>query len=916
MFLKSLDMYGFKSFADRTHIDFSSGVTTLLGPNGCGKSNIVDSIKWVLGEQGTKTLRAGKMEDVIFNGNDRRKPMTSAEVTLTIDNSTGILKSPLTEIEIKRKIYREGRNEYYINRELARLRDIKELFLDTGIGKSAYSILEQGRIEQILTMSPESRRTIFEEAAGVSSYKIKCQEAENKILKTEENINTVEITVREVKKTYDRTRSQAEKAREYKSIKARKFELEVELSVAKIQSLQLVKDARKKKIEESERRKEEVAKLLGEVTLEISGEGDELYQENKNLQEMRTERTKLEERIGFSNNYINSLAEQMQDNAASERNFRENAEKALRQLEQSQGQREELEDRIGENKDKLEEIDGHIRSALFKVNAIREESGENEKRILFLEGEIHSLEEELIALSEELKKVIEDLLGIVTDEETFSLEESEEERKGIRNALLKVSSVLKENGSTIEIIALLDMAIAEFEKYTSSFHPILEKLFSHDGIVERKKNIELKEKNVREKLSKDREEIQEKRRENEEKGKEEVRFRDLVTKMSEEKVGITTEIKTREEQLENLKQSEEYLRSQYEDTLLDAENARKKMERNASEMKEKKAEMDSSKRAIGELSKSILDLEEALRNKNSKLSEKRDQKEKLGNELAMLSSTIESEKSHMSMADTSIADVMSDFYNSTGRSLSEFKEVMERTDLNREFIANELGDVNRKMESFGSINLMAEEEFTEAEKNYNFYQKQLSDLESAKKDLEEVLEKIEEESGKLFMEAYQKIGENFQEMFRRIFGGGRAELELIDPEDILNTGIDIIAQPPGKRPTNLALLSGGEKSMTAVALLFATYMVKPSPFCILDEIDAALDDRNIGYFLSILEDFGKNSQFIIITHNKHTANAGDQLLGVTQNEQGVSITVGYKIMEVEGEPVIFDENQKKVEIED
>ena len=340
------------------------------------------------------------------------------------------------------------------------------------------------------------------------------------------------------------------------------------------------------------------------------------------------------------------------------------------------------------------------------------------------------------------------------------------------------------------------------------------------------------------------------------------------------------------------------------------------MERNASEMKEKKAEMDSSKRAIGELSKSILDLEEALRNKNSKLSEKRDQKEKLGNELAMLSSTIESEKSHMSMADTSIADVMSDFYNSTGRSLSEFKEVMERTDLNREFIANELGDVNRKMESFGSINLMAEEEFTEAEKNYNFYQKQLSDLESAKKDLEEVLEKIEEESGKLFMEAYQKIGENFQEMFRRIFGGGRAELELIDPEDILNTGIDIIAQPPGKRPTNLALLSGGEKSMTAVALLFATYMVKPSPFCILDEIDAALDDRNIGYFLSILEDFGKNSQFIIITHNKHTANAGDQLLGVTQNEQGVSITVGYKIMEVEGEPVIFDENQKKVEIED
>ena len=248
MFLKTLDLYGFKSFADRTHIDFAAGITTLLGPNGCGKSNIVDSIKWVLGEQGTKTLRASRMEDVIFNGNDKRKPMPFCEVTLVIDNESGFLRHPAAEIEVKRRIYRAGGNEYFINREKCRLRDIKDLFLDTGVGKSAYSILEQGKIDQIISMKPEDRRSIFEEAAGISRFKVECNEAQTKIERTNENIVISENYMREAKRTYDRTRSQAEKARAFRELEKRTFELEVDLNIAKIKTLLATKSMREQRI--------------------------------------------------------------------------------------------------------------------------------------------------------------------------------------------------------------------------------------------------------------------------------------------------------------------------------------------------------------------------------------------------------------------------------------------------------------------------------------------------------------------------------------------------------------------------------------------------------------------------------------------------------------------------------------------
>ena len=272
-----------------------------------------------------------------------------------------------------------------------------------------------------------------------------------------------------------------------------------------------------------------------------------------------------------------------------------------------------------------------------------------------------------------------------------------------------------------------------------------------------------------------------------------------------------------------------------------------------------------------------------------------------------------SQKSYLESSGNLTQNTIQNFFNKYGRNLGEFMEEYKDKEIPSEtLIQNELKQVQSELQAFGNINFMAEQEYEENLEQYKFYAKHLEDLEKAKSDLVQVLDEITHRSEELFTKTYKEISANFQAMFKRLFGGGRAEITLEDPENVLTSGINILAQPPGKKPQYLNLLSGGERSMTAVALLFATYQVKPSPFCILDELDAALDDRNVGYFLGVLDDFSRSSQFIIITHNKHTVTGSQSLLGVTQMEPGVSITTTYRLESVKGEPVIFDDSNKEV----
>ena len=335
------------------------------------------------------------------------------------------------------------------------------------------------------------------------------------------------------------------------------------------------------------------------------------------------------------------------------------------------------------------------------------------------------------------------------------------------------------------------------------------------------------------------------------------------------------------------------------------------MEKASEDLKAKDDEKADVEDDLESVNSRLNELSSTISEQAAKLQRMRSEKENMISKIDQDKKDIEMHKLYITNADDQIAEVYSSFHTTYNRNLNEFKDYFDQ-ELEQTLIENELREINKMRESAGNINYLAEDEFNDAKASLDFYTKQLDDLYKAKSDLEKVLSEIENTSKELFLKAYKDISANFQSMFNRLFGGGRAELSLQNEDEVLTTGVDIFAQPPGKKLTNMSLLSGGERSMTAVALLFATYKVKPSPFCILDEIDAALDDRNIGFFISVLEDFGTESQFIIITHNKHTVTAGESMLGVTQEEAGVSKTVSYRIKSIKGEPVILDENEREV----
>ncbi len=924
-------MYGFKSFADKTHIDFAEGITTLLGPNGCGKSNIVDAIKWVLGEQGTKTLRASKMEDVIFNGNDKRKPMPFAEVALTIDNSNGQLKHPAAEIEIKRRIFRSGSTEYYLNRERCLLKEIKELLMDTGVGKSAYSVLEQGKIDQIISMRPEDRRYIFEEAAGISKFKQQCAEAQNKILKSEENISKAEDLVAQYRRTYNRTKDQAEKCRKYKDLQKRSVILDAQLNACKVKSFITVKQLRQENIAKMELQIEEASKKLESYDDDLSEQNERFRLKSESVNKLRLKSTEISGQINTAYSSVTFLQDRLSEASADEKAYREKAQGLKNQVDVLNSQFEELKDKIEDDRDRLEEVVKQINTANRMVAEASMTLNSNEAEIFKREDRNAELDKELENLSLELKSVIENLINEV-DEKTsseFSLKRKENAENGFLSKVRLLKSEIDEDLEEIKksqdkvkaadkmLSSLrigLDDLIALFTKYKDSIPPVVDTLLSPEGLVSKKREIETGEQKARNEIEANRNFIASAREMNQKLREEIDSLKETVKNISLQEANIRSNISSNEAMMNSLRSQVEEKNYDLQDAIDKADLARTKVVRASAELKEKDEEIARLKGELAEANENVDRMASELQGEAVALQKMRNDKDNLNSSILQSRGDLEKEKLYISNADEMIKNLYESFYNKYNRNLGEYKEYFEQ-DLNQQLVENELREVNKELESAGNINYMAEDEFADAKNSLDFYTKHLEDEYKAKADLVKVFEEIQTKSVEMFLKTYKDISANFQKMFTRLFGGGTAEVSLQDENEVLTTGIDIFAQPPGKKPTNMSLLSGGERSMTAVALLFATYMVKPSPFCILDEIDAALDDRNIGFFISVLEDFGKSSQFIIITHNKHTVTASESLLGVTQMEAGVSTTVSYKIASVKGEPVILDEHETAVEID-
>ncbi len=918
MFLKSVELYGFKSFADRTKFEFADGITSLLGPNGSGKSNVVDSIKWVLGTQSLNAIRAGKREDVIFNGTDNRKPMQMCEVILTLNNENQLLNTELSEVEIKRRMFRNGVNEYFINNNKVLLRQVKDLFVDTGVGKTAYSILEQGKIDQILSLKPEDRRYIFEEAAGISRFKAQSEEASRKLERTDENLRQVENILHEVEKTYSSRKGQMEKVLKYKELIGQKESLTIELQLSYAQSLTAFMKAQE---DELNKKKDELTVIEQFLS---SGRSD-MEDQNRIIENLRQEREEInnsinrtEEQVNSSNVQINLLNERLTDIQSRANEARYKARQVQDKLEKDKEIYQEKKQDLDRMKENVKLSSESIKKLSDEIDALKANVESNSSLMKSLNEETDNLASRRNDIAQEISNIageIADRLQANISGGSYSTAVRQKAEADVVTQINRINTKLKERCSFLSGLCNVDFdsevfkseveksgeeisdSIYElkglFQEYTGTVPTFLDEFVSPEGSLSKKNELdnELSQSFIKE--TENRKQITDLEYESSRLSNmiilkesdlndarvEEARFRTHIDVVSQQIADMLTNLQQNEfdfsdasHSIESELKKESELKDSIEEARLRKQALLEKIESLKNDMAEKNRAIDNAN--------------QALSSSNVKFREKFDRKQVLATDIATAEANIANLK-------TQIEKIYTDFFDETGKSLKEFDNHEVTADVNE--LKSELDTVKKAIQGLGYINQMAEEEYEEAKKNYEFYKKNLDDLNKAKQDLESVINDIKTQSEKLFIETYGQIAEAFRNMFRTLFNGGNAELSLSDEEDVLHSGIEIIAQPPGKKPNYLPALSGGERSMTAVALLFATYLVKPSPFCILDEIDAALDARNIGAFMKALDQFGDKSQFIIITHNKHTVLGSDSLLGVTQQELGVSKSISYKL---------------------
>ncbi len=916
-----MEILGFKSFADKTEIIFNKGITALLGPNGCGKSNIVDSIKWVLGEQSTRNMRAEKMEDVIFNGTEGRKALNVAEVTLFISNEENLLELDVPEVAIKRRLYRSGESEYLINNTPVRLKELRELFLDTGVGKSAYSIMEQGRIDQILSSKPEERRYIFEEAAGITKFKIKGTEAERKLNKTEENMQQVENILHEVKRNYDSLKKQTEKTMVYRELKEKIFDLDLDLKLLQLKKYLEFREKRKSGLTDTEKKfnklkeeEEELVRLLKESAGQVDSMESELIESQKRLYGIDLEKDNRNNEIRLIKERKGEAESALEETKLQEKGLNEKIRQIIQAVEDKQKEKQNYQDRIGE-------IENNILQLGKKIGRSEETIKKNNEAISLSEKAQEEGEKERNRLEEEIRRLTDSIVSELDKglkESGFSLKRKEEQEEklsewvaafriqidgktailkdfasleGEESANLLKSTLLFLQDSQIKLDQLEDL----LDSYKGNFPYFIKELVSPQGIITRKKEIEEKLNKTLQELNEHREKNRQRAEENRQHSGRIEEFKAGMEELRITRARMTTQVTACEDSLKNMeKEREEQANLLRQNQEKQAEDQKRisQFDGEIRKIEEAKVILDKEKEA---LRKSLSKLESGINSRNEELTGKqkslRDKQEKIN----QANVEIEKIRLEISHVDEEIETLSADFRDRNSRDLTEFEDRIPQITRDSREIREDLSARKMAMKQLGQVNLMAPEEFAEVKERYDFLNNQLDDLRKARENLIQVTGEIRKESAELFIKTYKEVEENFKVIFRRLFGGGRSEFKLLDPDNVLESGIEMYAQPPGKKLENISLLSGGERSMTGVALLFATYMVRPSPFCILDEIDAALDDANIQRFVNVLIDFADRSQFIVITHNKKTVTGAKTLLGVTMQESGVSRLVAMRL---------------------
>jgi chromosome segregation protein len=923
VFLKTLEIFGFKSFADKVRIEFSDGVAALLGPNGCGKSNVVDAVKWVLGEQSFKSLRAENMQDIIFSGSDSRKPLNVAEVSLLLSNQDEILPLELPEVSIKRRLYRSGESEYYINGNSVKLKDVRELFFDTGIGKSAYSIMEQGRIDQLLSTKPEDRRYIFEEAAGITRFRVRGAEAERKLEKTEENMRHIEGILDEVRRSYNSLKAQAEKAEAYRKLREEIFEVELEIQLLRLKGLLEDKKRREARLDEKSRAKDTVAAEMEAVSQSITKQVDlvnsmesQLVESNKRLYQLDMEKTKRDSQIRMYRERTGELERSAEAETVRQKSVAKKIDDMEAESRAKQGSMDELTARIAETEGNIEGFTTDIESFAQRVRQNEDEVRGNEAEIQVLEETLEHLRDDLRAITEDIVTQLDQRLKETgySSAERRRIDQAVEETLGsLRIALGGRASLLEDAAavenlsraereklvqatltvmkSSLEKLQVLAGLLEELRKYSPLF---LDEFLAPEGIITKKREIDRKINEILEGISGRRQKNDSLRTENIGLREKIDEYRKTLENLKVNLARIQTQKAGLEEELRRLSRERAEQEALLREAALRIDDIRLKVK----ETEERITTAEDERRQIEEQEKSqkstLTGLEGEISSKNKELASKEQDLKEKSAQLSHIHSEMEKMQIEVTEIRTEIKDMHANFSERFSRDLSEYETRIPELTPNND-LRPRLAQLREDMKKLGQVNLMATEEFAEVKDRFDFLTNQLEDLTRAREDLKKVTTEIKTESSELFLDTYNRIKKNFHTVFRRLFGGGRAELRLADPDNILESGIEIFAQPPGKKLENINLLSGGEKSLTGVSLMFAIYMVKPSPFCLLDEIDAALDEENVGRLINLLKEFSSNSQFIVITHNKRTVAGADVLYGVTMEESGVSKLVAIRL---------------------
>jgi len=1184
MKLKSLEVIGFKSFVDRLHLSFPDGITVIVGPNGCGKSNIVDAILWAIGERSAKHLRGRLMEDVIFNGADGRKPLGMAEVSLTFLNDGEIAPKGYehySEITVTRRLYRSGESEYLINKVPCRLRDITELFLDTGIGVNGYSIVEQGRVEHLINANPQDRRFLIEEAAGIAKYKERKRLALIKMEATEQNLLRVKDIISEVKRQINTLERQVKRAEDYKAIRKEIKDIEIRFALEEFVDLSEKMESSRGYLKALKERENIISQQTQDKEALIENLRLKATEEDGRLKSLQQEVFEIGKKIQKLENEIEFLEKERSRLQRQEAQFIGEVRESLRMLREMRRERKkfkvavnDLEKEIKEYEeiikewevlfnefkatyqdvqDQLESEKGRLIDTLTKITSIRnrkshleerredlqrrikyqdKESQEIRAELFRLEGELYirekqreetqglllNLKEEKIKIEESLAELTEALqrkqLELSSLEEELrdhrsrylSLKELQDNfegfEQGIKSILLRkkmephnwervfgvLADILEPDpkyeisleallGERLQYIIVEDekvameaidflkkerqgrgtfiplsikrniehvsesrgsasqgpLSLSDFVNVKEGFSSIAEffiggvgvvetledalrhikedrgfnkivtmegDVVEHSGmitggrvnqglgILERRRLIRELEGKIKEEelsqrtLSKQAEELEKEIFEKEarlEEKKSEIQSKDIeilhlerdIEELRKEisqihqKLEIlqyeNLELQKEEEEVdqeingllaqmeieERLKQEREGILNSMKKTVEEVREGTEELGAKITEkkvilatMEEKKKALDTQIHALSENIKVLREqvikklesirefrneinslqekflqgekeLEESLSNHQIKEDSLLSQKEKVESllndlkeieassrferrELEEIRQKIHEEDLKISELQIRIKHIQESIRDRYGTNLSATL-VNHSSELPREESLKRLEELKKMLEEFGEVNLMALEEYQELKKRHDFLIEQQNDLEQAIDTLKKAISRINRTTTRRFLDTFYQVNEKFKEVFTRLFKGGQASLILLDEKDPSTSGIDIIAQPPGKKLQNIDLLSGGEKALVATALLFALFMIRPTPFCLLDEVDAPLDDANINRFIDLVKEFSKKSQFIIITHNKNTMETANTLYGITMETPGVSKIVSVRL---------------------